>query len=105
MKIRTGFVSNSSSSSFLVFGAWVPSGGDEMEEKVRKMVEKGEIHKEIKFVYGNPDGETGGYVGRSWASVDDDETGKQFKQTVIDACKKLEIEDKPDTAEDSWYNG
>lgn len=68
MKIRMGFVSNSSSSSFLVYGACL-SPRNELYDLTSKIE-----------VYSPPDDNT--YIGLSWDRVGDDETGKQFKERV-----------------------
>jgi len=120
MKIRSGFVSNSSSSSFLIYGA------DLNEEQVKKVIEAhGKVYNEedsyeneeiidtilsdngykIKRIY------TQEYyedllLGRSWSSVGDSETGKQFKENIEAELKKLTGEDiKCCTSEDAWRDG
>jgi len=99
MKIRNGFVSNSSSSSFCIYGTNIGENRDEVEiieEKIRELGLKLEVHY----------GEYTRYVGRSWSSIGDDETGKQFKASVKDAVAKLELDPKKiGTVEESWYDG
>jgi len=71
MKIRNGFVSNSSSSSFLIYGCQVS----------KEVADKAEGMKDVKFdvVYGEYDSY---YLGLSWHKVKDDQTGKEFKESV-----------------------
>jgi len=80
MKIRVGFVSNSSTSSFLIYGVCIDSvDSDEIEEAMDAMKTSLDTH--------NPYGENT-YIGISWEEVKDDETGAQFKtrvQTTVNA--------------------
>lgn len=99
MKIRNGFVSNSSSSSFLIYGV--------RDEAIYNKVENGEITFKDKRIRTHcySDG-CAYYVGVSWDEIMDDETGKQFKETI-----KKEISDawghevKCGTFSESWYDG
>jgi hypothetical protein len=46
------------------------------------------------------------YVGRSYDEIKDDETGKQFKDSVTSKLKKFFGEDvKCSTCEEAWYDG
>lgn len=110
MKIRSGFVSNSSSSSFIIFG--LDLGEDENEiaqrldrallEEFELITESGEIEEidtyDLQQVLDEkvPKGvdvhatEYGSmYIGADWSSVKDDETGLQFKQRVLAEIKKI----------------
>jgi len=45
------------------------------------------------------------YIGRSWSSIGDDETGKQFKESVKKEIKKVFGEDlKCSTHEEVWQS-
>lgn len=98
MKVRTGFVSNSSSSSFAIWGASFDT--DELleviknqltEEQYEMIKEQDEALENVWSVnglemYEDYEGQRV-YIGRSWSDIDDDQTGKQFKNYVQ---KKIE---------------
>lgn len=96
MKIRNGFVSNSSSSSFLIYGCQVS----------QEVANKAEGMKDVKFdvVYGEYDSY---YLGLSWRKVKDDQTGKEFKESVEKSIKEaFEDEDfEFGTFSEAWYDG
>lgn len=98
MKIRQGFVSNSSSTSFCIYGAFMEDASD-FNATVRQTVEELGLY----YHYGQFDGV---YIGREWSSIGDDETGREFKESVQERIDDLPIEDKEcSTHEDGWYDG
>jgi len=118
MKLRIGFVSNSSASSFCIYGAEVSSCD---EVALIKKVQEAFPDATIRVGYGMADicetlqsktalefhsTECGCYIGKSWCNIGDEETGKQFKATVEAAIKKFFGDDiKCGTIEEAWYNG
>lgn len=115
MKIRAGFVSNSSSSSFCLVGAYFSDIEDMLKagtpEFTKKLVEEGFPNKEDYEDYGDFIDAVGDidplsaiseatgleaigyyddqgiYIGLSFTSIDDDETPRKFK---ADIKKELE---------------
>ena len=103
MKIRNGFVSNSSSSSFCIYGIYMDT--DELIEKMTKVGSLSEQDLEAledegswyiqELLYGKFDNlsvyESEGdcWVGRDFTTIGDDETGKQFKDSVKNNMEAL----------------
>lgn len=111
MKIRNGFVSNSSSSSFCIYGANISKDQIEWEDESDDFIDfvEDRAYKMGLEVHYNPlytaDSVS---VGRSWSSVKDDETGKQFKDDVVTRVKEFMGDDsglKYGTIEEAWYDG
>ena len=109
MKIRTGFVSNSSTTSFSLYGFSMS------EETLNKNHIKNYLELEKKLAEPNLDMEyfvhpyqDNIYVGRPWRTIRDNETGKEFKETTKEALKKF-FPNLPDenygVIEDGWYDG
>lgn len=106
MKIRTGFVSNSSTSSFCIFGAAVSRS--DFLEGIRRLVETGEL-KPLNDEWEDSVYDAAGlvglesylmdwgdlYVGVSWYNIDDDETGRQFKERITTLLRSI-MPDIPD---------
>lgn len=126
MKLRNGFVSNSSTSSFLIYGVEVEAGWEASEALYGEILDKYDLSSWCI------NGENL-FIGESWCNVRDDETGRQFKDRVQKAIndlftelknsdKKVESEDEDedfdlkdivpedkkdwecDTHEEAWYN-
>lgn len=104
MKIRTGFVSNSSSSSFCIYGAEfergcikVPDDEDVDDFDEYDFIEELLEDKEFEdLIYEVPCEWDTFYIGLDPCCIGDDETGGQFRaktQKLIDeVCKRLGVE-------------
>ncbi len=133
MKIRNGFVSNSSSSSFLIYGLngtfsfteeaskiLYPKYKDdeqsyeEFMEEINEVVDYyeaidtlvEELNLDTDLEYHHVD-YSGGYFGISWDNVQDTETGLQFKTRVKQNLSKIFdiTEDEFDTYSEAWFDG
>ena len=99
MKIRLGFVSNSSSSSFCIYGAELGRSFTDEENNERYIEYNGEKHKieelekiisRLKLnveVYDWSDLPV--YIGRSFKEINDEETGLQFKKRIKNDLRTL----------------
>jgi hypothetical protein len=93
MKIRTGFVSNSSSSSFCIFGAVVPNDDSPIKDT------------DIVYEYGISDYAEQILAGaRPW-DMKEDETRKQFEERITAKIKEIFGDLKCFWHSDGGYNG
>lgn len=102
MKIHLGFVSNSSSESFLIYGICLKK--EEITEDIEYKIEK--LGLSLNY---NPDNDWVKYIGKSWELVGPDQTGNQFRKEITDKIlsvfgKDLDLSEFG-TYTDSWYNG
>jgi len=120
MKKRLGFVSNSSSSSFLIYGIMFEEQDSILFEKFGKQyMEENNLEGEdydmyefyefvsnkldIGFNYGGEYNE-GVYFGESWGDVGDDQTGLEFKTSIEDKIKVFFPDVKFSTYEEAWHD-
>ncbi|MEN6550055.1 MAG: hypothetical protein ABFE07_28770 [Armatimonadia bacterium] len=113
MKIRTGFVSNSSSQSFLIYGlcfeavSELPVFAEKAEsEDFDEYDEMDKLAEKHGLEYHDPDGGSL-YLGRSWAMVGDHQTGAEFKAAVKKAIEEATGLKNPSlgTHEEAWRDG
>lgn len=116
MKIRTGFVSNSSSSSFCIYGSEVQQ--DDLikvaknlgiaiddEEQIDEYEIGEEIASKTNLEYHSIMGDYH-YFGRSWDTIGDNETGGQLKKSVVEEFDRLGLSNiKLQTIEEAWRDG
>lgn len=100
MKIRKGFVSNSSTTSFCIYGKHFCDY--DVKEKIKEVNEK---LKEAKIsVYESPYDDI--YVGRDFCLIDDSETGLEFKKSTEKTMKKIFGDDiECTTITEGWWDG
>jgi hypothetical protein len=119
MKLRDGFVSNSSSTSFCIFGTCIS------DEKLREMIlsahpefkedENDDVVELVNAVAKQVGCDTISaisspyddyiYVGLEYASLQDDETGSQFKNRTKETLKAITGQDiECSRYEESWHD-
>ena len=101
MKIRTGFVSNSSSSSFCIFGIRLEASDEDFfnpptEESEDGYVDDSEYWEKLQAkaeklgLEFHHDYECESvYVGRAYSSIKDKETGKEFRDSTKEKVQKF----------------
>ena len=131
MKVRNGFVSNSSSSSFCIYGAemsiselpeefynkymdkikkdWFGESEEDMPETLEDLiayVEDNCMENDLLEFLGlqSYGGDYSTYIGREWSSIGDNETGRQFKNSVEAIIKEINPKASFGTHEEVVYN-
>ncbi len=112
MKIRMGFVSNSSTTSFCIYGALLT-----VEEVAKRLgLPEKDAHGAIYDLaeknnlscYVPPDDYGEYYLGVDWPEIGDNETGAEFKKRVTKKLKEvfhLTKAQKYATHSNGWYDG
>ena len=114
MKIREGLVSNSSTSSFLIFGTILSEDvveelkkkfGDDGDECMYEIADKMVTDQKLDLsIHRPPDSQY--YLGRSWSKVKDNQTGSEFKEDVKKQLTSLLGENiELGTHEEAWRDG
>ena len=123
MKVRNGFVSNSSSSSFCLYGAELSDGdivtlankfgidtldddGDEIDAE--ELMDEVNTHLEnegYKSRIVNDGPEYAYFLARYYYDLGDDETGKQFESSVNDVLEKHLPGREAGYHEEVWTDG
>lgn len=98
MKIRNGFVSNSSSTSFCIYGTRIANKSFDFMSELEKLG--------FDYHYADQWGDDL-IVGGSLMNCRDDQTMGDFKKEIMEKLKQfLKTDDiKCDVVQDGWYNG
>ena len=105
MKIRNGFVSNSSTSSFCIYGAQTEIEDDDDDGSKLEAFEKKAEKAGLEVISMGGDYDNATYIGKSWSSVGDSETGKQFKDKIEKAIEEvLGKKTACETLSEAWHD-
>jgi len=103
MKIRNGFISNSSTCSFLIYGVCLSKEEiskylkedflNELNEEEKKEMEslssiKWILENKLNLSVSRADSDEYFFIGKSWSGVRDDQTGFQFKEEIKEIINK-----------------
>ena len=115
MKIRRGFVSNSSTSSFLIFGVFLEDSEleeyfgikrDEDDELDYDQIDQ--LVSDLNMEYHCPEGYDGYYIGDSLRECREDQTMGDFKKEVKERLLAKTIKKIPDEKfalyEEAYYS-
>ena len=110
MKTRQGFVSNSSSCSFLIYGICIGEDGvNTLAKKLGVEPDKDDLSYTAEMIceklgegfdYHNPEGDDEIYIGKSFSLIKDDQTGGDFKKEI-----ETLLGEKCGVYSEAWYNG
>lgn len=97
MKIRMGFVSNSSTTSFCIYGIGLPKSIHIQLPKGYSL-ERFQDYSDFKYA-----------IGRDFSTIEDNETGKEFRESVKKTLRELLNQNIPDEdfgiQADAYYDG
>ena len=94
MKVRNGFVSNSSTTSFCIYGT------------IANEFESVKLPQGFDYYYSDPNNDSRIYIGKPWCDIGDDETGKQFKDNINKTLNELLGKEVAcSTFEECYYDG
>lgn len=85
MKIRVGFVSNSSSSSFCAWGVSIDEISEEKWHEIESEIDN--LSSGLAVLYSWESEML--YIGRPYKNIGDDETGRAFKKNAEEKIKKI----------------
>jgi putative lipoic acid-binding regulatory protein len=103
MKIRSGFVSNSSSSSFCILGVDIDADTMDKIEGMYMELKGTRVRTQFSISHDN-----GKYVGIDVTTMKDNETPLQLKQEIVDVLHKCGVDieiNNINFIEDGGYNG
>ena len=121
MKIRNGFVSNSSTSSFCIYGTTVKRDKiysakifealDEEDRRYDGWEILEEALEEFNLIEYSDSDWSSVYIGRSWPTIKDDQTAREFKKIIENDIRAFFDKHLPgekldlscSTHEEAWY--
>jgi len=106
MKVRNGWVSNSSTTSFCMFGTYYEYSRDDDDDVYDSWLDKiDELCSKYGLNYCNDYESNMIFIGLNPEQLKDDETGAQFKQRAKDSIDKLFAEINVIPNQLGWESG